>query len=441
VRREADRILVSRYVPAGVVVDEHMEVLEFRGRVGPYLEPRSGAPTTNLLRMVRDGLLPEVRAAFQRARREGAAVRREGARMRTDGHTAAVSVEVIPFFARPSRARLYLVLFDANRAGTEPPKGRRSSRGAAKRPRRSAAERELAATKEYLQTIIEEQEATNEELTSAHEELLSSNEELQSTNEELETAKEELQSSNEELSTVNDELHARNDELHGLNTDLAMLLSSIHLPMVILDAELRVRRATPLGERLLHLDPADVGRRVTDLRPDVDLAGVDRVVREVIESVSPRDVETKDAQGRRWSMRVRPHRSHERGVDGVVITWVDRDGPPETVRSAARGVALALLGLTRRPSALLSADLRVDVSNDDWRRLFPDPAAAHPAAWADAGLLSALRDLAAGGPPVLRRTVSFPTASGGNRTLEVGAQAVRYEPGDVALLLVVESVS
>ena len=78
-------------------------------------------------------------------------------------------------------------------------------------------------TKESLQSIIEEQEATNEELKSANEEIESSNEELQSSNEELETAKEELQSTNEELQTLNEELNTRNTEMSQVNNDLENL--------------------------------------------------------------------------------------------------------------------------------------------------------------------------------------------------------------------------
>src|SRR5947208_12065602 len=107
---------------------------------------------------------------------------------------------------------------------TAPHRARRSE-GTELALRRSAKlEQELAATKEYLQSVIETQQATNEELQSANEEILSSNEELQSTNEELETAKEELQSANEELSTVNDELRSRNLEVNQINNDLTNLL-------------------------------------------------------------------------------------------------------------------------------------------------------------------------------------------------------------------------
>src|SRR4029453_6121284 len=116
---------------------------------------------------------------------------------------------------------------------------------------------ELDATREYLHSIIEEQRTTNEELRSGNEEIQSSNEELQSINEELETAKEELQSTNEELTTVNEELQNRNDELTQLNNDLSNLLSSVNLPIVMLGNDLRVRRFTPMAEKVMNLIPTD----------------------------------------------------------------------------------------------------------------------------------------------------------------------------------------
>ena len=119
-------------------------------------------------------------------------------------------------------------------------------------------QQELTATKEFLQSIIEDREAANEELSSANEELQSSNEELQSTNEELETAKEELQSVNEELTTVNEELQHRNTELAQANNDLNNLIASVSIPIVILGNDLRIRRFTPMAARLFNLLPAEV---------------------------------------------------------------------------------------------------------------------------------------------------------------------------------------
>src|SRR5262249_41591860 len=153
---------------------------------------------------------------------------------------------VTPIKGPQSAAMAFLVLFEpyiseksTRRAGSEK-QGERAGTG-----RIDELEQELAATKQYLQTVIEEQEASREELQSAHEEVQSSNEELQSTNEELLTSKEELQSTNEELNTVNEEMQGRNTELTQINNDLNNLLSSVNVPIVMLGNDLRVRRFTP----------------------------------------------------------------------------------------------------------------------------------------------------------------------------------------------------
>jgi two-component system, chemotaxis family, CheB/CheR fusion protein len=207
-QRQVDRIVLSRYAPAGVVINDAMEILQFRGRTSPYLEPAPGQASLNLLKMAREGLLTELRQAIARARKTRAPVRREGLRIKQEETFAEVNLEVIPVTG-PGGELNYLVLFEdvVTVSATRPS---RKAAGAARASRARTAppgqieslRRELTATKEFLQSIIEEREAANEELRSANEEILSSNEELQSTSEEMETAKEELQSANEELTTV-----------------------------------------------------------------------------------------------------------------------------------------------------------------------------------------------------------------------------------------------
>jgi len=41
-QKEADRILLMRFSPAGVVINAEMEILQFRGSTGAYLEPPVG---------------------------------------------------------------------------------------------------------------------------------------------------------------------------------------------------------------------------------------------------------------------------------------------------------------------------------------------------------------------------------------------------------------
>ena len=184
---------------------------------------------------------------------------------------------------------------------------------------------ELEATREYLQSIIEEQRTTNEELRSANEEIQSSNEELQSINEELETAKEELQSTNEELTTVNEELQNRNDELTHLNNDLSNLLSSVNIPIVMLGNDLRVRRFTPMAEKVMNLIPTDIGRPITDIKPNLRVPDLKSSISHVIESLEIQEDEVEDNNGRWYSMRIRPYRTLDNKIDGVVVVLLDLD--------------------------------------------------------------------------------------------------------------------
>jgi two-component system CheB/CheR fusion protein len=213
-QREADRITLSRYAPASAIVSEEMNVLQLRGDVARYLEQSPDRATRNLLKLARDGLLVALREAVNKARQDESPVRKENLRVKYDGATCDVNLEVIPLKHSTSQERYFLILFETAEAADQGGGRRAEDRRRKSEERRiKQLSQELAAARDYLQSVIEEYEATNEELQSASEEAQSSNEELQSINEELETSKEELESSNEELITLNEELNNRNAEL------------------------------------------------------------------------------------------------------------------------------------------------------------------------------------------------------------------------------------
>jgi two-component system, chemotaxis family, CheB/CheR fusion protein len=378
-QREADRVLLGKYTPPGVVVNEHLDILQFRGHTGPYLEPAAGAASLNLLKMAREGLLLELRAAINDARRHNRPARRAAVQVKANGGFHAVDVEVVPLRPSPAaRTGCFLVLFE-EAASVAPPAGGTTP---AARPARSAAaaesrltaqlRQELTATREYLQSVNAEQERTNEELQSANEEILSSNEELQSTNEELETAKEELQSTNEELTTVNDELHTRNVELGQVNNDLVNLLNSVQIPIVMLGSDLRIRRFTPLAERVLNLIPTDVGRPLSDLRPNLLVPEFERLIAEVMDSLTPKELEVQDREGRWHSLRIRPYRTLDNKIDGVILALVDMDATRRALEEArgAREFAEAVVETVRQPLLVLDGDLRVVSANRAFHELF-----------------------------------------------------------------------
>ena len=327
VQKEADRIVLSQYAPAGIVVDENLHILHFRGQTSPYLSPPPGQASLGLLRMVRPEFAVELRTALHHAKKQEVSVRKEGIRILRDDRPWDVCLEVVPIKSDLGE-RFFLLLFQETPArvpagpeaeGHQPATGRHQSQEDAR------LRRDLQATKDSLQSMIQEQEAINEELKSANEEALSSNEELQSTNEELETAKEELQSTNEELVTVNEQLGNRNFELAQLNDDLTNLIGSINIPILMLSGDWRIRRFTPQAERLLNLLPGDVGRPIVNLRPNIDVPDLTALVAEVVDTMSVLEREVQDREGRWYSMRVRPYRTMDNKIDGAVMTFIDID--------------------------------------------------------------------------------------------------------------------
>ena len=322
---DANRLIMGRYAPPSVLLDQHFNVLQFNGQTGAYLEPPPGEPSFDILKLAREGLSHGIRKALQTARKTRKPVHQLGLRVRHGGEWQTVGIEVIPVLRN---AHLYyLVLFQS--ADEEvASKGRKSGKPDKKVPakgRIGKLEEELAATREYLQSTIQEIEAANEELQSANEEILSSNEELQSTNEELDTAKEELQSTNEELNTVNDELQARNEELTRVNADLLNLLASVQIAIVIVARDLRIRRFTPMAEKKFNLIPSDIGRPFSQISTTLQCPELPALIAETIETVSPVERTVQDTNGETYLLRIRPYKTPDSRIDGAVIALFDFD--------------------------------------------------------------------------------------------------------------------
>jgi two-component system CheB/CheR fusion protein len=288
--------------------------------------------------MAREGLLAEVHTAVTEARRKEIPVRRAGVRVKTNDHTIVIDLEVIPFVAG-GNDRYYAVVFEPAPLPLPGRTSKAKAKGGTSEEKQNVTRlrRELEATRDYLQSIIEEQEAMNEELRSANEEIQSSNEELQSTNEELETAKEELQSSNEELITLNEELENRNDELSLVNSDLSNLLTSIEIGVVMLDGNMRIRRANTTAQRLLSLLPTDVGRPINDMKTTLVIDRLDQMIASVIDNLEVREATVQDRGGRWYSLRIRPYKSLDNKIDGAVLIIIDVD----QLRRAAAAVPTA----------------------------------------------------------------------------------------------------
>jgi two-component system CheB/CheR fusion protein len=346
-QREADRLLLSRYVPPAVLINHQLEILQTRGRTASFLELPPGKASLNLLKMARPGLLFELQSAIEEARKKGFEAIREDVRVDDDGKSKIVTVRVVPFKIPSENQYSFLIVFENSSPARGSSAGDRLAASGASESATSSAldpihsddlssisrqivqlRQELAATREYLQSIIESQEGTNEELQSANEEIQSGNEELQSTNEELQTSKEELESANEELHTVNEEMQHRNELLSQLNNDLTNLLYSVNLPIVMLGGDLSVRRFTPQAAAVLGLTASDIGRPMPRLRLKIDMGNLEENLLDVIQQVQSKQFNVQDNDGKWCILRIVPYRTMDNRIDGVVLSVVSEAGTP-----------------------------------------------------------------------------------------------------------------
>jgi two-component system, chemotaxis family, CheB/CheR fusion protein len=323
-RQAVEEHVVEHFAPPHVVVNHDGDVVYYSTRTGKYLEAPAGAPTRQLLTMVRRGLRLDLRTLFREVIEAGRAATRSGVSLDSeDGGMQLVNLTIKPLDDRDGGEPLYLVLFSDH----GPALSREEALNRAQVGHSDAAahiERELRETRDRLQSMIEEYETALEELKSSNEELVSVNEEMQSTNEELEASKEELHSVNEELHTVNAELHGKVDALDRANSDLQNLFESTEVATIFLDRKLVIRSFTPAVTKVFNILPTDKGRPITDLSSRLNLTGFSDDIAKVFAGADPIERRVGGAgQDPHYLVRLAPYRDGDRKIRGVVVTFID----------------------------------------------------------------------------------------------------------------------
>jgi two-component system CheB/CheR fusion protein len=327
------QVLLARFVPACVLINQKMEVLYLHGPIDDYLQLPTGELAHDLTAMARPGLRIQLRAAVRQAMVSHEVVSLDKVRIRRGREYAFVRVVVEPLREVEEEDGVVLVTFDEADAEerlrivySSTPEPAVSERPEAPGDCEAIIrhlEGELRGTREDLQTTIEELETSNEEFKAANEEVTSINEELQSTNEELETSKEELQSLNEELQTVNSQLEQKISELESANNDLLNLLASTDLAAIFLDREFHLRRFTPAATMLLHVIETDLGRPIRDFAMNLADENLFSDAQRVLLQLVPAEREVHDDEGHWYNRRILPYRTEDDRIDGVVVTFSD----------------------------------------------------------------------------------------------------------------------
>jgi len=319
----ADQLILKRFAPASVLVNNKGDILYTSGRTGKYLEPAAGKANWNIFAMLREGVSYALHSAFQKAVQENEIAIVKSAAVKTNGEKLVVDVTVQPLDEpEPLQGTLLIVFTEVAKPDKNKVKDKTGHEATCSDQVPNLKE-ELRQAHLELKNIREEKQASEEKLSSLNEELQSTNEELQSTNEELTTSKEEMQSLNEELQTVNHELQAKVDELSQINNDMKNLLESTDIAVLFLDNTLRVRRFTAKTAEIIKLIPGDTGRLITDIVSELDYQELAEDAREVLRTLSFKEKSVSATDGRWFTVKIMPYRTLEDKIDGLVITFID----------------------------------------------------------------------------------------------------------------------
>jgi two-component system CheB/CheR fusion protein len=377
VMEEHHRGALESFSPPSVIVNERYAVLHVSDNAGRYLHQPKGPITGDLLALVRPELEMELRTALYHAFEHGKATITRSVTVQFNGHRRHVIVSVRPrlddMVMRGSQERQALVFFLEDEL-VEPDESREGVLAARSEAERDQMLEQLQAEnqrlREQMQITIEEYESSNEEMKASNEELQSINEEYRSATEELETSKEELQSVNEELQTVNSEMQGKLDEISRAHQELENLMGATEIATLYLDRDLRIQRFTAGVQELFSILAVDRGRPISDLTHKLVYSGFVVDAEQVLRKLIPIEREVKTEEGNWYLIRLRPYRTRDDRIEGVVVSFIDINQLKETEQALVHAKALLEERVQERTSELDEANRKLRNARDLFYALF-----------------------------------------------------------------------
>ncbi len=300
--------LAQHFGLTAALCDREGNILHTVGQVERFLQFPEGVARLSIADVTVPTLRGELLTLLHRAQ-QGAKPQR-GRRRKLDDAWVRVFVEPVTDVA----GQLTLVLFVPESApvADEPPQTTENRQ----------IEDELLATREHLQTLVEEMATANEEMQALNEEAQASNEELQATNEEMEAANEELQATNEELVSLNEELSVKTLELSRLTEEYAHLYDALQFPILVFDHAMQLVRFNGPAARRYDLRSTAIKQHVTRLRLHDNLGGLEVMLGRAL-AHADREEMTVEHDERTLQLVVTPGLDKTGTVKTLVVTLVD----------------------------------------------------------------------------------------------------------------------
>jgi two-component system CheB/CheR fusion protein len=329
---------LEHFAPPSVLVDNAYRILHLSPTVGRFFRPQEGPFSVELPAQVRPELRVDLKLALQRALEQQESSLTLPLGVAFNGERRLVAMHVIPTADDAKRALVFFLdagLADVNEKALKDEDVTLTEI--------TRLRQELSAAHDRLSASRREYEQATQDLRAANEELQSINEEYRSTAEELETSKEELQSMNEELQTVNGELKSKLETISASHNNLQNLIAATQVGTLFLDRDFRIRLFTPPITRYFAITDADVGRAISDFTHRLVYADMDADAASVLKTLVPLEKEIRTTDGQWLSMRMRPYKTLDNRIEGVVVTLSD----VTKLKLAEEGLATELRAMER----------------------------------------------------------------------------------------------
>ncbi len=363
-----ETMLLNDWTPTCIIINVQGHLRYVHGQTSKYLEITSGSvDQLDIVRSAREGLKIPLTTAIYRAVTQQREIFEPSIRLTAEAHDIYVNLTVKPLTQTIENDNLLAVFFqdvDLPYLLDDAEKESSLSTADEREQKYRLLQQELHDTREYLQATIEELKSTNEEMQSI-------NEELQSANEELETSQEELKAVNEELLTVNTELEENVKELNAANNDLGNTFNTIPTGIILLDMDFRVRRFNSAATQVFKLIPADIGRSIAHVFSEMNYSTLLQDAEQVFHSLIPHVVDVQSKNGSWFALQIRPYRTVQNAIKGVVVSFNDITTNKQTEAiQAARVLAESIFNTVREPLLLLDSSLHIINANTAFFDIF-----------------------------------------------------------------------
>lgn len=325
IEREINQVLADELQGVSVCINDGFEIIYAVGKLKKYAQIPEEGFSNNLIDILPDEINIPISTAVREVLKGKINPIVKHINYVKDGHLAKIKLIAKSIGSKSRRGHQYLITFieEQKRPLTETEVAEVIPTLRSQQEEVKGLREALNDSRENLQTAIEELETSNEEMQATNEELLASNEELQSTNE-------ELQSLNEELHTVNQELQEKNLELLELNSDMENLMANMHIGIIFLDKEFKIRRFTPAVREHFDLQEFDIGRPLEHFSGSLNGNELVQYGQKVLTNLTPFRKEIRNKAGKWFEVQILPYKTQGKIVEGIVINFINIDELKQT---------------------------------------------------------------------------------------------------------------